>query len=69
MKKGKTPGRIMITCVNCGRAQSTHSSNRTQCHSCSPKATRDYVPTPKASETAGTNAEEILKQLEKQVKA
>ena len=25
----------------------------------SPKATRDYVPTPKASETAGTNADVI----------
>jgi len=33
-------GRIIITCESCGRAQSTHSSNRTKCHTCAKKCTK-----------------------------
>jgi hypothetical protein len=31
------PGRKEIRCIKCGRAQSTHSSNRDLCHACKPK--------------------------------
>lgn len=37
----KKPGRVKLVCVtpNCGKAFSTHSSNRTVCHKCKPKCT------------------------------
>lgn len=33
----KVPGRVKKTCGKCGKPFSTHSSNRSLCHTCLPK--------------------------------
>ena len=41
----KKPGRVKLVCVKpeCGKAFSTHSSNREFCHTCKPRCTERHT--------------------------
>ena len=48
-------GRQVITCIKCGKPQSTHSTNRDHCHACIPKCKSiNTFPPKKAKETKET---------------
>jgi hypothetical protein len=43
MKNSNKPGRVKLNCTICSKQFSTHSSNRSKCHSCLPKCTQIHL--------------------------